>query len=128
MPPPQPLPARGAQIRQDVAGAGPSGPADHFFRHESGRILALLTKIFGIRNLQLAEDMVQETLVQAFTQWSFGSIPDNPSAWVMTVAKRKVLNHLKRDRFVEDHAEAIAYELETPESVESVFQENQVGD
>lgn len=101
---------------------------DHFFRHESGRILALLTKVFGMRNLALAEDMVQETLLQAFTQWSFGSIPENPSAWVMTVAKRKVLNHLKRDRFLASSAEAIAYELEAPESIESVFREDQVGD
>lgn len=101
---------------------------EHFFRHEAGRILALLTQVFGMRNLQLAEDMVQETLIQAFGQWSFGSIPDNPSAWVMTVAKRKVLNHLRRDRILESHAEAIAYEIESLETVESVFQEEQVGD
>ena len=80
---------------------------DHFFRHEAARIIALLTHVFGLRNLELAEDMVQETLLQAFTQWSFGSIPENPSAWVMTVAKRKVLNRLKRDRFLETHAKAI---------------------
>lgn len=64
----------------------------------------MLTKVFGVRNLPLAEDMVQETLLQAFNQWTFGSIPENPSVWVMTVAKRKVLNHLKRDRFLEKHA------------------------
>lgn len=101
---------------------------DHFFRHEAGRILSLLTKIFGMRNLQLAEDVVQDTLLQAFTQWSFGAIPDNPSAWVMAVAKRKVLNHLKRDRFLDRHAEEIAYEIETPEELDAVFQENQIGD
>jgi RNA polymerase sigma factor (sigma-70 family) len=128
MPPARSLPIRGAEIRQDVAGAVPGGPAEHFFRHESARILALLTKVFGMRNLQLAEDMVQEILLQAFTQWSFGSIPDNPSAWVMTVAKRKVLNHFKRERFLSTHGEAIAYEMEALENVESVFQENQVGD
>lgn len=81
-----------------------------------------------MRNLQLAEGMVQETLIQAFGQWSFGPIPENPSARVMTVAKRKVLNHLKRERLLESRAEAIAYEIETPESVESVFQEDLVGD
>ncbi|MEO6097575.1 MAG: sigma-70 family RNA polymerase sigma factor [Fibrobacteria bacterium] len=122
MPPARSLPARGAEIRQDV------GALDHFFRHEAGRILALLTKVFGMRNLELAEDMVQETLLEAFTRWSFGSIPENPSAWVMTVAKRKVLNRLKRDRFLEAHAEAIAYEIESPEEIDSVFQEAQVGD
>ena len=88
----------------------------------------MLTKVFGVRNLQLAEDMVQETLLQAFNQWAFGSIPDNPSAWVMTVAKRKVLNHLKRDRFLERHAGEIEYELPQPEELDGIFNEDQVGD
>jgi RNA polymerase sigma factor (sigma-70 family) len=101
---------------------------DHFFRHEAGRIVSLLTKIFGVRNLQLAEDMVQETLIQAFNLWSFGNIPENPSAWVMAVAKRKVLNVLKRDRFLETHAGEIAYEMPTPEEVDDLFREDQVGD
>jgi RNA polymerase sigma factor (sigma-70 family) len=101
---------------------------DHFFRHEAGRILSLLARIFGIRNLALAEDMVQETLLQAFNQWSFGPIPENPSAWVLTVAKRKVLNHLKRDRFLEKNAEAIAYEIAAPADLDAIFQEKQVGD
>lgn len=81
-----------------------------------------------MRNLQLAEDMVQETLLQAFNQWTFGSIPENPSAWVMTVAKRKVLNHLKRDQFLERHAEEIEYELPKPEELDEIFSEDRVGD
>ncbi len=101
---------------------------EHFFRHEAGRIVSVLTQIFGIRNLQLAEDMVQETLLQAFGQWSFGAIPDNPSAWVMTVAKRKVLNHLKRDRFLNRHAEDIAFHISSPADLDEIFQEDQVGD
>jgi RNA polymerase sigma factor (sigma-70 family) len=101
---------------------------EHFFRHEAGRIVSLLTQIFGVRNLQLAEDMVQETLLQAFNQWSFGSLPDNPSAWIMTVAKRKVLNHLNRERILARHADAIAYEMPAAEELETVFREEQVGD
>jgi RNA polymerase sigma-70 factor (ECF subfamily) len=100
----------------------------HFFRHEAGRIVSLLTKVFGIRNLQLAEDMVQETLLQAFNQWTYGPIPDNPSAWVMTVAKRKVLNHLKRERILERHAPDIEAELPRPEELDVIFSEDQVGD
>src|SRR5258708_37655034 len=103
------LPTGGPEIRQDVAGPeGSENPFDgggapeppppfrmeHFFRHEAGRIVSILAKIFGIGNLQLAEDVVQETLLEAFGKWSFGTVPDNPSAWVRTVAKRKVLNHL----------------------------------
>ncbi|HKP95014.1 MAG TPA: sigma-70 family RNA polymerase sigma factor [Fibrobacteria bacterium] len=101
---------------------------EHFFRHEAGRIVSLLTKIFGIGNLQLAEDVVQETLLEAFNRWSFGAIPDNPSAWVMTVAKRKALNRLKRDRFLERHAQAIELHLPGPEELEGSFREEQIGD
>ena len=101
---------------------------EHFFRHEAGRIVSLLTRMFGIGNLQLAEDVVQETLIQAFGQWSFGAIPENPSAWVMTVAKRKVFNHLKRDRFLADHARDIELHLPSADDLEGLFREDQVGD
>jgi RNA polymerase sigma factor (sigma-70 family) len=101
---------------------------DHFFRHESGRIVSLLAGIFGVRNLQLAEDVVQEALMAAFTQWSFGSIPDNPSAWVMTVAKRKALNHLKRDKLAEKYAWDLELNGLTPCVIEASFQEDRVQD
>lgn len=88
----------------------------------------MLTRIFGVRNLQLAEDMVQDTLLQAFSQWGFGAVPENPSAWIMTVAKRKVLNHIKREAILERRADAIAYEMPGPEELETVFREERVGD
>ena len=56
---------------------------DNLFRHESGRIVAGLTHIFGIENMQLAEDVMQETLIKALQQWSYTGIPENPRAWLM---------------------------------------------
>ena len=44
---------------------------DHLFRHESGKLIAILTKIFGPVNLELAEDVVQDTLLKALDHWKF---------------------------------------------------------
>jgi predicted RNA polymerase sigma factor len=51
-----------------------------------------LTRIFGAENLDLAEDVVQDSLVEALNQWTYKGIPDNPSGWLFTVAKNKALN------------------------------------
>jgi RNA polymerase sigma-70 factor (ECF subfamily) len=72
---------------------------DHLFRHEAGRMVAILTRLFGIHNLELAEDILQDTLHQALKDWSLGGIPDNPAGWLMVVAKRKAINMVKRERF-----------------------------
>ncbi len=69
---------------------------DHLFRHEASKLVATLTRIFGTINIQMAEDIVQETLITALHHWGSGSIPDNPAAWITQVAKRKALNELKR--------------------------------
>ncbi|MBA3828953.1 MAG: RNA polymerase subunit sigma-24 [Taibaiella sp.] len=70
---------------------------DHLFRHEAGKMVSVLTKIFGIENLQTAEDVVQDTLLHAFQVWTTDSIPDNPSGWLFRVAKNKAINIIKRN-------------------------------
>ncbi|MDA0334814.1 MAG: sigma factor [bacterium] len=68
-----------------------------FFRHESGRLVAALTRVFGIRNLDLAEDVVQTSLVEALETWSLGGVPDNPSGWLFRVARNRGLDALRRE-------------------------------
>jgi RNA polymerase sigma-70 factor (ECF subfamily) len=70
---------------------------EHFFRHEAGRLVSVLTRFFGWRNFDLVEDMVQATLVDALQAWRL-QVPDNPSGWVHRVAKNKVLDALRRDQ------------------------------
>jgi RNA polymerase sigma factor (sigma-70 family) len=70
---------------------------EHFFRHEAGRLVSVLTRIFGWRNFDLVEDMVQATLMDALHSWRVG-VPDNPSAWVNRVAKNKILDALRRNQ------------------------------
>ncbi len=54
---------------------------EHLFRHESGRLVAALTRLFGVHNLALAEDVVQDAFCRAIEVWKSGGIPDNPAAW-----------------------------------------------
>jgi len=69
--------------------------ADKFFRRQHAQLVAYLSKLLGPSHLDIAEDMVQETLIEAMHQWEFKGIPENPEAWLFTVARNKTLNHLK---------------------------------
>jgi RNA polymerase sigma-70 factor (ECF subfamily) len=69
---------------------------EHFFRREAGRLVAVLTRVFGWRNFDLVEDMVQATLLDALQSWRVRGVPANPSGWVHRVAKNKILDSLRR--------------------------------
>jgi RNA polymerase sigma factor (sigma-70 family) len=80
--------------------------AEHLFRHESARLVSMLTGIFGINHLQLAEDVVQEALGRALQSWPFYGVPENPSAWLMQTAKNLALDSIRRQkRFHEKQAD-----------------------
>jgi RNA polymerase sigma-70 factor (ECF subfamily) len=74
---------------------------EHFFRREAGRLVSVLTRLFGWRNFDLVEDMVQATLTDALQVWGVRGVPDNPSGWVHRVARNKILDALRRDRIGE---------------------------
>ena len=82
---------------------------EHLFRQEAGKIIAALTGAFGLRYLELAEDALQEALLQALRQWSYGNLPPNPAAWLMQVAKNRALDVVRRDaRFHEKQNEILS--------------------
>ncbi|MCI0693436.1 sigma-70 family RNA polymerase sigma factor [candidate division KSB1 bacterium] len=85
---------------------------DHLFRHQAAQIISTLTRIFGPENLDLAEDVVQETLLKALRQWPFSGVPNNPSGWILQTAKNLAIDTLRREASFRDKAEAIAYQLE----------------
>jgi RNA polymerase sigma-70 factor (ECF subfamily) len=66
------------------------------FRNESGKIVATLTRLLG--DIDLAEDAVQEALATALDRWPRDGVPDRPGAWLMTTARNKALDHLRRER------------------------------
>jgi RNA polymerase sigma-70 factor (ECF subfamily) len=71
---------------------------EHFFRHEAGRLVSVLTRLFGWRHFDLVEDMVQATLIDALEAWRVRGVPDNPSGWVHRSARNKILDALRRDQ------------------------------
>ena len=105
---------------------------DHLFRHEAGRMVAILTRIFGIHNLELAEDVLQDTLRQALEDWSLGAVPDNPSGWLMVVAKRKAINAIRRERlqrsFASDMDVLLKSEWTAAYTMDQVFLEDEIRD
>jgi RNA polymerase sigma factor (sigma-70 family) len=72
--------------------------ADHLFRHEAGKMVSILARIFGTENLETAEDVVQETLIQAMQTWRLTGPPENPAAWLFRVAKNKAIDVIRRQR------------------------------
>lgn len=76
--------------------------AEHFFRHEAGKLVSVLTGIFGIERLQLAEDVVQESLVRALQTWPYYGIPNNPAAWLTQTAKHLALDLIRREKSFRD--------------------------
>ena len=87
--------------------------SEHLFRRESGRIVAALTRIFGVHNLALAEDVVQDAFCRALEVWKVRGVPENPSAWLMTAAKNRALDVVRRERTSRAFAPELTRLLET---------------
>lgn len=68
----------------------------HLFRTEYSKLVAVLSKFFGLDHIEVAEDIVSETFLAAMETWPYQGIPDLPTAWLYRVAKYKTLNHLKK--------------------------------
>jgi RNA polymerase sigma factor (sigma-70 family) len=82
---------------------------DRLFREEAGKLVSVLTRIFGIDRLELAEDAVQEALVRALRTWPYYGIPENPAAWITQTAKNLALDIVRREkRFRDKEPEIVA--------------------
>jgi RNA polymerase sigma factor (sigma-70 family) len=82
---------------------------DAVWRMEAAKIVATLTRAVG--DVGLAEDLAQEALVDALTQWPEQGVPRNPAAWLTTVAKRKAIDHWRREDRLDDRYAAMARDL-----------------
>jgi RNA polymerase sigma factor (sigma-70 family) len=96
---------------------------EHLFRRESGRIVAALTRIFGVHNLALAEDVVQDAFCRALEVWKVRGIPEKPAAWLMTTAKNRALDVIRRERTARTFAPEMGRLLETEWTIASVVDE-----
>ncbi|MHB8637120.1 MAG: RNA polymerase sigma factor [Fimbriimonadaceae bacterium] len=86
---------------------------DNLFRQESGRIAAALIRIFGVHNLDLAQDVTQDAFFRALEVWPSRGVPENPAAWLMLTAKHRALQVLRRERTARNFAPEIGRLLES---------------
>src|SRR5438067_1356478 len=103
--------------------AGVSQLVEHLFRHESGKMVAALTGIFGIEHLNLAEDVVQEALARALQTWPYRGVPENPAAWIMRASRNLALDVVRRRKVFQNKQAEISRLMDrdgaTPE--EAIF-------
>jgi RNA polymerase sigma factor (sigma-70 family) len=105
---------------------------DHLFRHETGKLTSVLTRIFGPHNLELAEDVVQDTLLEAMKVWNYKGVPENPVAWLYKVAKNKALNIVNREKYKREYTSESAHFLRSEwtanAALENLFSESEIQD
>ncbi|HEY5825261.1 MAG TPA: sigma-70 family RNA polymerase sigma factor [Cyclobacteriaceae bacterium] len=105
---------------------------DNLFRHEAGKLVSVLTRIFGPHNLELAEDVVQDTLIKAMDNWKFNGIPENPTGWLFTAARNKALDVIRRERYQKEFAAEVSALLKSEytavETVRQFVNENEIED
>ncbi|MDX1926785.1 MAG: sigma-70 family RNA polymerase sigma factor [Pirellulaceae bacterium] len=91
----------------------PSNLVEHCFRHEYGRLVALLTRALGVRNLELVEDVVQAALAKAIQAWARSGVPKDPAAWLYRTARNLAIDTIRRSqleqRIVEENLLAQAF-------------------
>ncbi|GAA5115269.1 hypothetical protein GCM10025762_29640 [Haloechinothrix salitolerans] len=84
---------------------------DAVWRIESAKLIAALTRM--MRDVGLAEELAQDALVAALEQWPSSGVPPNPGAWLMTIAKRRAIDHFRHLKMAERKHEEIGLDLET---------------
>jgi len=109
-----------------------NGLVDHLFRHETGKLISVLTRIFGPHNIDLAEDVVQDTLLEAIKVWNFKGVPEHPVPWLYRVAKNKALNIINREKYKREYATQAAHFLKSEwtanAALENLFSESEIRD
>jgi len=92
---------------------------DHLFRHESGKMVSVLSRLLGLQNLEAAQDLVQDTLLQAMNTWGYNGVPENPSGWLYRVAKNKAIDLLRRQKKFKEISPQYSYLLQSEYTLSS---------
>lgn len=93
-------------------------------------MVAVLSRLFGLHNLQLAEDVVQDAFIKAQQSWKFNNLPDEPSAWLMQVAKNRAIDIIRRQQNFNNYSKELAAELneQSAHTLEHFFHEQEIAD
>ncbi|WP_259014718.1 RNA polymerase sigma factor [Emticicia fluvialis] len=99
----------------------------HLFRHEAGKMTAVLARMFGFGRIELAEDIVQDTLMKALSEWRI-KMPDSPAAWLYKVAKNQALDVIRREKLFAELSAELAYLKEPEERLGQMFMPHEIED
>ncbi|MGA8708881.1 MAG: RNA polymerase sigma factor [Steroidobacteraceae bacterium] len=99
---------------------------DVLWRIESPKLIASIARL--VRDVGLAEELAQDALVSALEQWPRTGVPDNPGAWLMTTARNRAFDQLRRGRMLARHQDALGYELEMDQRANDGHLEMQADD
>lgn len=101
----------------------------HLFRTEFRKITAVLSKLMGIEHLEIAEDIASDTFLAAAESWPFKGIPQNPTAWLYSVAKNKARNYITRNHiFANNVAKQMTQESEESQTIEIDLSDKNIND
>src|SRR3954447_17862450 len=101
---------------------------DAVWRIEAPRLIAGLTRL--VRDVGVAEELAQDALVAALEQWPAQGVPDNPGAWLMTTAKRRAIDRIRRDETFRRKVEELGRERaeSVPDIGATVAEDDGIGD
>ena len=103
----------------------------HLFRTEFRKITAVLCKLFGpaLSGIEIAEDIASETFLSALETWTYKGIPENPTAWLYSVAKNKAINYINRNHlFAGKISSQIKYDASEISEIEIDLSEKNITD
>ena len=106
----------------------PRALVEHFYRHEFGRLVAVLTRSLGVRRLDLAEDVVQAALAQALETWSRRGVPEDPAGWLYRTARNLAIDALRREQTHARVLPHLADEVEPESSPPEAHFVDEIGD
>ncbi len=105
---------------------------EQVYKEHAAGILATLVRLFGPRNLELAEDVLQEAFRKALIHWQDQGIPENPAGWITTAAKRQAIDTVRAQRtqrkFSDDLAQQLGSDWTLSHTVEQEFDETKIVD
>lgn len=99
---------------------------DHLFRHHSGKMVSVLTRIFGLSNLEIVEDAVQDTFIKASISWR-KEMPENPEAWLTQAAKNRILDIFRKLKTEKNHLPNFSQGANTI-AIHELFLESEIED
>lgn len=104
----------------------------HLFRHEAGKMVAVLTRFLGTDHLDTADDLVQDTLLKAMETWRIGGVPENPPAWLYKAAHNKAIDWVRanqrKTRLLAAEEELIRTTWNLDTASEELFNEHEIQD